>query len=91
MTLDQFQTAIENATTAIGAVIIGQEAAVRFSLIVVLCNQHALIEGVPGLGKTLLARTIAAVLGSSSSVIQFIALPQARRYHRNHGLQSPAQ
>ena len=71
MTLDQFQTAIENATTAIGAVIIGQEAAVRFSLIVVLCNQHALIEGVPGLGKTLLARTLAAVLGSEFKRIQF--------------------
>ncbi len=71
MTLDQFQTAIENATTAIGAVIIGQEDAIRYSLIVVLCNQHALIEGVPGLGKTLLARTIAAVLGSEFKRIQF--------------------
>jgi MoxR-like ATPase len=71
LTLDQFQTAIENATTAIGAVIIGQEAAIRYSLIVVLCNQHALIEGVPGLGKTLLARTIAAVLGSEFKRIQF--------------------
>lgn len=71
MTLDQFQTAIENATTAIGTVIIGQEAAIRYSLIVVLCNQHALIEGVPGLGKTLLARTIAAVLGSEFKRIQF--------------------
>lgn len=71
MTLDQFQTAIENATTAIGTVIIGQENAIRYSLIVVLCNQHALIEGVPGLGKTLLARTIAAVLGSEFKRIQF--------------------
>ena len=71
MTLDQFQTAIQNATTAIGQVIIGQEDAIRFSLIVVLCNQHALIEGVPGLGKTLLARTIAAVLGSEFKRIQF--------------------
>jgi MoxR-like ATPase len=71
LTLDQFQTAIENATTAIGAVIIGQAAAIRYSLIVVLCNQHALIEGVPGLGKTLLARTIAAVLGSEFKRIQF--------------------
>ena len=71
MTLDQFQTAIENATTAIGTVIIGQEAAIRYSLITVLCNQHALIEGVPGLGKTLLARTIAAVLGSEFKRIQF--------------------
>jgi MoxR-like ATPase len=71
LTLDQFQTAIENTTTAIGKVIIGQEDAVRYSLIVLLCNQHALIEGVPGLGKTLLARTLAAVLGSEFKRIQF--------------------
>jgi MoxR-like ATPase len=71
LTLDQFQTAIQNATTAIGKVIIGQEDAVRYCLIVVLCNQHALIEGVPGLGKTLLARTLAAVLGSEFKRIQF--------------------
>jgi MoxR-like ATPase len=38
---------------------------------VVLCNQHALIEGVPGLGKTLLARTLAATLGSEFKRIQF--------------------
>jgi MoxR-like ATPase len=71
LTLDQFQAAIENATTAIGRVIIGQDDAIRYSLIVVLCNQHALIEGVPGLGKTLLARTLAAVLGSEFKRIQF--------------------
>jgi MoxR-like ATPase len=50
---------------------IGQEDAIRYSLVVVLCNQHALIEGVPGLGKTLLARTLAAVLGSEFKRIQF--------------------
>jgi MoxR-like ATPase len=37
----------------------------------VLCNQHALIEGVPGLGKTLLARTLAAALGCEFKRIQF--------------------
>ncbi len=52
-------------------VIIGQEQAIRFSMVAVLCNQHALIEGVPGLGKTLLARTLAAVLGSEFKRIQF--------------------
>ncbi len=71
MTLEQFQSAIDNATRAIGEVIIGQEAAIRYSLIAVLCNQHALIEGVPGLGKTLLARTISVVLGSEFKRIQF--------------------
>jgi MoxR-like ATPase len=71
LTLDQFQSTIANVTAAIRKVIIGQEDAIRFSLVVVLCNQHALIEGVPGLGKTLLARTFAAVLGSDFKRIQF--------------------
>jgi MoxR-like ATPase len=50
---------------------IGQEEAIRYSLVTVLCNQHALIEGVPGLGKTLLARTFAAVMGCEFKRIQF--------------------
>jgi MoxR-like ATPase len=62
---------MEAAASGIRKVIIGQEEAIRYSLVVVLCNQHALIEGVPGLGKTLLARTLAAVLGSEFKRIQF--------------------
>jgi MoxR-like ATPase len=71
VTFDQFQTSIANVSAEIAKVIIGQEDAVRYSLVTVLCNQHALIEGVPGLAKTLLARTLAAVLGSSFKRIQF--------------------
>jgi MoxR-like ATPase len=71
LNLEQFQTAMENVAAGIRKVIIGQDDAIRFSLVVVLCNQHALIEGVPGLGKTLLARTLAAVLGSEFKRIQF--------------------
>ena len=52
-------------------VIIGQEAAVRQTLIVLLAGQHALIEGVPGLAKTLLARTLAQILGCEFARIQF--------------------
>src|SRR5471032_1085147 len=71
LNLEQFQAAMENVSAGIRKVIIGQDDAIRFSLVVVLCNQHALIEGVPGLGKTLLARTIAAVLGCEFKRIQF--------------------
>jgi MoxR-like ATPase len=71
VTLDQFHSTIANVTAGIRQVIIGQDEAIRFSLVVVLANQHALIEGVPGLGKTLLARTLAAVLGSDFKRIQF--------------------
>jgi MoxR-like ATPase len=62
---------MDTAIAGIRKVIIGQEDAIRYSLVAVLCNQHALIEGVPGLGKTLLARTLAAVLGSEFKRIQF--------------------
>jgi MoxR-like ATPase len=71
LNLEQFQSAMETAVAGIRQVIIGQEDAIRYSLVVVLCNRHALIEGVPGLGKTLLARTLAAVLGSEFKRIQF--------------------
>ena len=71
MNLDQFQSAMESAIAGIRKVIIGQDDAIRYSLVVMLCNQHALIEGVPGLAKTLLARTLAAVLGSEFKRIQF--------------------
>ena len=71
MTLEQFSAVMEAALVEIRKVMIGQDDAVRLSLVSVLCNQHALIEGVPGLGKTLLARTLAAVLGSEFKRIQF--------------------
>jgi len=71
LNLEQFQSVMDTAMAGIRKVIIGQEDAIRFSLVAVLCNQHALIEGVPGLGKTLLARTLAAVLGSEFKRIQF--------------------
>ena len=71
MNFEQFQSVMDTAIAGIRKVIIGQEDAIRYSLVAVLCNQHALIEGVPGLGKTLLARTLAAVLGSEFKRIQF--------------------
>jgi MoxR-like ATPase len=71
LNLDQFQSVMDEVTRGVNKVIIGQADAIRHSLIVILCNQHALIEGVPGLGKTLLARTLAAVLGCDFKRIQF--------------------
>ncbi|MBV9762667.1 MAG: MoxR family ATPase [Acidobacteriaceae bacterium] len=52
-------------------VIIGQEDAIRFSLVTILTGQHALVEGVPGLGKTLLVRTLARILRCDFQRIQF--------------------
>jgi MoxR-like ATPase len=71
LNFEQFQSVMDTAVAGIRKVMIGQEEPIRYSLVAVLCNQHALIEGVPGLGKTLLARTLAAVLGSEFKRIQF--------------------
>ena len=55
----------------IGQVIVGQAALVRQTLTGLLANSHVLLEGVPGLGKTMLVRTIADVIDCSFSRIQF--------------------
>src|SRR5882762_10200974 len=55
----------------IGKVIVGHDAIVEGTLIAVLAGGHVLLEGVPGLGKTLLVRTLSEVLDLSFSRIQF--------------------
>jgi MoxR-like ATPase len=52
-------------------VIYGQRAAVQSLLVAIIAGGHVLIEGVPGLAKTLLARSLAAALRCSYSRIQF--------------------
>jgi MoxR-like ATPase len=60
-----------SARREVSKVIIGQQAVVDLALIAIATNQHALIEGVPGVAKTLLVRTLAAVLGCEFGRIQF--------------------
>src|SRR4051794_40732657 len=55
----------------IGKVIVGQRDLVRQTLTGLLANSHVLLEGVPGLGKTMLVRTIADVIDCSFNRIQF--------------------
>jgi MoxR-like ATPase len=52
-------------------VIIGKHAPVQKTVLALLCQGHLLIEDVPGVGKTMLARAIAKSIGSSFSRIQF--------------------
>ena len=59
------------ARAEVGKVIIGQHDVIEKALIVIFTGQHALIEGVPGVAKTLLVRTLAHVLGCDFSRIQF--------------------
>ena len=69
--LTQLQTVLDKARQEVQKVIIGQKEVVDLALVTIITGQHALIEGVPGVGKTLLVRTLACVLGSSFARIQF--------------------
>lgn len=55
----------------IAQVIVGQEGVVELTLIALLCEGHVLLEGVPGLGKTLLVKTLADSLNLKFSRVQF--------------------
>ena len=55
----------------VAKVIIGQDDVVEKALIVIFTGHHALVEGVPGVAKTLLVRTLAHVLGCDFGRIQF--------------------
>ena len=70
-TLDLLKDVLAQARQEINKVIIGQQDAIDKSIIVIFAGQHALIEGVPGVAKTLLVRTLALVLGGDFSRIQF--------------------
>ena len=63
--------ALAHTRNEIAKVIIGQKEVVDKSLIAIFSGQHALIEGVPGVGKTLLVRTLGHVLGCDTARIQF--------------------
>jgi MoxR-like ATPase len=62
---------LARARAEVGKVIIGQQDAVDRALITIFTGHHALIEGVPGVAKTLLVRTLARVLGCEFARIQF--------------------
>jgi MoxR-like ATPase len=62
---------LNRARQEISKVIIGQADVVDRALMVVFTNNHALVEGVPGIAKTLLVRTLARVLGCEFARIQF--------------------
>jgi MoxR-like ATPase len=71
MNPDQLQEILAAARTEVAKVIIGQEDVVEKALVVIISGHHALVEGVPGVAKTLLVRTLAQVLGCEFARIQF--------------------
>ena len=55
----------------VAKVVVGQRAVVHEILRAVLCNGHVLIEGVPGVAKTLIVKTMATILGCGMKRVQF--------------------
>src|SRR3982074_3706844 len=63
--------ALQEVLYEIKRVIVGQDAMLERLLVSLLAGGHVLLEGVPGLAKTLTVKTLAGVLGASYSRIQF--------------------
>jgi MoxR-like ATPase len=68
---EEFQRLAAAIEAAVGRTVVGQHEAVRGALICLVCGGHALLEGVPGLGKTTLARALSAALDLEPKRIQF--------------------
>lgn len=69
--LTHFSQQVASVRRAISEVIVGQEAAVDLLLAAMLADGHVLIEGVPGVAKTLLARLMAKLVDASFGRLQF--------------------
>lgn len=69
--IESVRDILSRARAEVSKVIIGQQEVIDYSLIAISTGNHILIEGVPGVAKTLLVRTLARVLGAEFSRIQF--------------------
>jgi MoxR-like ATPase len=71
MNLQTFAETCDRIESEVRRVLVGQDEVTRQVLTAIIARGHVLIEGVPGLGKTLLVRILARVLGCESKRIQF--------------------
>lgn len=70
-TSDTLRATLGRVRTEVAKGVVGQDAAVTSLLIALLCRGHVLLEGVPGVAKTLLVRTLAASLSLDTKRVQF--------------------
>ena len=68
---EQLQRAVSAVLAGLDDAVLGQRAAAESLLIGYLAGGHVLVEGIPGVGKTVMARTFASLLGMSMKRIQF--------------------
>jgi len=71
LSAEQFRQLAGQIESEVGRVIVGQTEVVRLVLVSILAGGHVLLEGVPGLGKTMLIRTLGQALDLKFSRIQF--------------------
>lgn len=70
-TADSARASLEALRTEIGKAVVGQDSAVTGLVVALLCRGHVLLEGVPGVAKTLLVRALAASLELDTKRVQF--------------------
>ncbi len=68
---DEFRQDYDRIRAEVGKVIVGQERVVECAMTAIVCGGNVLLEGVPGLGKTMLVRTLSRVLDLEFRRIQF--------------------
>jgi MoxR-like ATPase len=71
MVMPDVQTTARRVMDNINQVIVGKESVIELALVALLCEGHVLIEDVPGIGKTTLAKAVARSLGCTFRRIQF--------------------
>jgi len=71
ITPDEFRSLSESIISQVKRVIVGQEELIELTMVTMLAGGNALLEGVPGLGKTILVRTLAQAIHCQFSRIQF--------------------
>ncbi|RME09402.1 MAG: MoxR family ATPase [Ardenticatenia bacterium] len=69
--MESVQQLVERVRANVGRVILGKEPQLELAIIALLCEGHVLIEDVPGVGKTMLAKALATSIGCSFKRIQF--------------------
>lgn len=69
--VEKIQAVLQHARHQVGKIIIGQRTVIDLALIAIFTGGHVLIEGTPGVAKTLLVRTLAQLLGCDFNRVQF--------------------